>query len=176
MENLEKRLLQQQHENEINNQLEQLHARQVHIREHGGDEQLVNSAHVKITSDITTKNVQDELADEDATRRAFAMYKYKKNHKLEAIEIELSGDEDKKQEEGEEEEGKTEIEDESNAKQTDINEASAATAFSPKIIVKKRKAEGTAKPIETSSTKAPDAKSRKTPLSTLAGYSSDESD
>ncbi|CAH2356008.1 splicing factor Yju2p [[Candida] railenensis] len=173
MENLEKRLLQQQRENEINDHLEQLHARQVHINEHGGNEQMINSAQRMINSDLSTREEQDELADEDAAQRAFAKFRSEKKQTVEKIEIESSEDEDKEESEKEEEIADEEDEVVQPSKR-ETSKAAASTAFNPKIVLKRKKDVPVKTAVDVAPTKALDI--GPTALSTLAGYSSDETE
>lgn len=171
MENLEKRLLQQQRENEINDHLEQLHARQMHINEYGGNEQMINSAQRMINSDLSTREELDELADEDAAQRAFARFRSEKKRTIEEIEIGSSEEEEKQepQKEEEVEEDKEEVQ----PFMRDTLRAAASTAFNPKIVLKRKK-DVVKSAVDVAPAKASDK--GPTALSTLAGYSSDESE
>lgn len=169
MENLEKRLQQQQRENEINDHLEQLQAKQDYIASQGGKDELMSNAQEKIVNDLHDAEALNDVEDDEIYKRAFA--KFKQNKKTEESNEVKDEEVQKKEQKEPEVTGDVVEEVTKKAEEESVGEIQkplkrASDAFNPKIIVKRKKVEAIKKEahIPTSA------------LSNLAGYSSDESD
>lgn len=185
MDNLERKLREQQRQQELTEELEALQARKMELQHAGGDDQAIETTRQRLESELQKlREMIDEAEreeDEEIMQRAFKRFK-----------------EEDKREEGENEE-KGEGGDKRERENRDDNEKNRSTdpfegrsAFRQKIVIKRRgKGDGgklqEGKNLEgiqetESGTKIPTASAKaapnatttnSTPLSALAGYLSD---
>lgn len=92
MENLEKKLTQQQKQQEINDHLEYLQAKSAEVAKSGGTEKVAHEAHEAINKEIAElkqlqQQVEDE-EDEEESRRAFKRFKAAiRQEELEGLDV-----------------------------------------------------------------------------------------
>ncbi|CAK7902541.1 splicing factor Yju2p [[Candida] anglica] len=139
MANLEKKLQQQQKEHEINEHLEQLQARQEHIRQQGGDENVVSTAQERITNEIAqlekSKNEIFDKEDSELAKRAFANFRNERDSSpstVDASNLEKSSDETN------DKSPTIVVEEEEEDVVSELPETQKIQ-FKPKIIIKKKK-------------------------------------